>query len=912
MTEDNTRWSSLDVETAAQRLNVSVRDGLTQSEVERRLAEYGPNRLEEKAPRPRWLLFLDQFRSFIIAILMAAVGLSVLAGEFADSIVILAILILNALLGYIQEVRARESIAALKRMTRLKAKVVRDGREQRVDSFSLVPGDVILLEVGDKVPADARMIRGVNLECDEASLTGESVPVAKDSAVLPDGTAAADQVNMVSSGTIVTGGRGRALVVRTGMRSRLGRIAEMIQESGEDPTPLQKRLDQLGRWLGITVLIICALTFLLGMLRDPRIWSALSGNLALAAVADRIKEIFMTAVALAVAAVPEGLTAVVTVALALGVQRMVKRNALIRRLPSVETLGSTTVICTDKTGTLTRNQMTVRRLWLNSRTIDVSGSGYGTAGGFFDQGNEVDPRELRDLLIIGVLNNNAALDNEAVIGDPTEAALIVSAAKAGLDQQQLENRYPRLDEIAFDSRRKRMSTVHVIDGRRMLLVKGAPDVLLPHCTRIRCGEESLPLGEEDRRRVLEANRGFAAEALRVLAFACRELGDDESIEEEDLEFVGLQAMMDPPRDSARRAIERCKKAGIRVVMITGDQVSTARAIAAELGIHGKAVSGVELDTMEDLELRVEEISVYARVNPEHKMRIICALRGRGHVVAMTGDGVNDGPALKAADIGIAMGITGTDVAKEASDMILTDDHFASIVDAVEEGRTINDNIGKFVNYLLSSNLGEVLVIFVAMVIGFSSGAGPVLPLTAVQLLWLNIVTDGLPALALGVDPPDRRVMELPPRPPKRAVLTPNMLANIGVTGVLLCVFTLVLFALNLERGAETAQTIAFSSLVVFQIIRVYMVRSLYRVPLFSNRWLWAAIGLSLLLQLFAVYVAPLTLGNIFGTVPLEWRDWGLILAAGVMMLVVGTGAGRVLRRVTSVPTGDRSASKTMA
>lgn len=900
MSEESFNWTTLDVNAATLRLGVSPGKGLTTAEAERRRSVHGANRLEERAPKSRWRLFLDQFRSFIIAILMAAVALSALVGEYVDSLVILSILLVNGLLGYIQEVRARDSIAALKRMTRLKARVVRDGREQKVDSADLVPGDVILLETGDKVPADARVVESVNLACDESSMTGESVPVSKSSGAIDSGVVMAEQVNMVFSGAIVSSGRGRALVVRTGMQSRLGRIAAMIQESDEEPTPLQKRLNQLGRWLGIAVLAICAITFLLAFFRDPGIWRSLTGEAPILAAGARIKEIFMTAVALAVAAVPEGLAAVVTVALALGVQRMVRRNALIRRLPSVETLGSTTVICTDKTGTLTRNQMTVRRLWVDGREIEVTGDGYSTRGGFLHQGDEVNPTELNDLLTIGALNNDAALDGEGIIGDPTEAALIVVAAKAGLQKAELELRYPREAEIAFDSRRKRMTTVHRMDGRRVMLVKGAPDVLLSHCTHMRCPGGTRIIKDEDRERILAANADFAGQALRVLGFACGELPPGAEPREEGLEFIGLQAMMDPPRRSARLAVERCREAGIRVVMITGDQASTAGAVAAELGIPGEAVSGKELDAMADLETRVDEIGVYARVNPEHKMRIVRALRNRGHVVAMTGDGVNDGPALKAADIGIAMGITGTDVAKEASDMILTDDNFASIVDAVEEGRGLNDNIGKFVNYLLSSNLGEVLVIFVAMLIGFSTATGPLLPLTAVQLLWLNIVTDGLPALALGVDPLDRRIMSRSPRPPGRAVLTPGMLVSIAMTGILLCVFTLILFARALDRGGAAAQTVAFSALVVFQIIRVYMVRFQYRVRFFSNPWLWMAIGVSLLLQLFAVYLAPLTVGNLFGTVPLAVSDWIEILLAGGIMLILGVGSGRLIRRLKSV------------
>ena len=890
---------------------LSTSSGLTTDDANKRLSQYGKNELVKKKGKTPIQIFLEQFHSFIIYILVGATIVSALIGEFADSIVILVILLFNAILGFIQEFKAEKSIEALRKMTSLKATVLRDGKEVLVDATDLVPGDLVLLETGNKVPADARLFEVRNLETNESSLTGESLPIKKYIDVLPSDTAIADQKNMVFSSTVVTGGRGKAIVIQTGMKTQIGNIARMIDNTEEGQTPLQEQLDKLGKFLGYAVIGICILVFLMGIVRNPdimHVFKAFSpGDIqSYIILAQSLKEIFMTAVALAVAAVPEGLAAVVTVSMALGVQRMIKRHALVRKLPSVETLGCTTVICTDKTGTLTRNEMTVQKIYANGKTFDVSGAGYDKEGEFLHKGIAAKDGELNMLLTIGALNNDANLEGNQVFGDPTEASLIVSAFKAGLKKEELERKYPRLDEIGFDSTRKRMATVHKLNNEQHVFVKGAPDVIMGLCNQILVDSKIRTLSAADKKKILDANDAFANDALRVLAFAYKvQIGT--KITEDKLIFVGLQAMIDPPRQTAKAAIAKCKTAGIKVVMITGDHATTATAIGKKLGLVGKSITGAELDKIKDPDAVVEDITIYARVNPEHKMRIVNALKNKGHIVAMTGDGVNDAPALKNADIGIAMGITGTDVCKEASDMILTDDNFASIVDAVEEGRGIDDNIRKFVNYLLSSNMGEVLVIFIAMIIGYKAWVNgylvPILPLTAVQLLWMNVVTDGLPALALGVDPIAGNIMNRKPRNATAPILSHNMIANIAVTGILLCVFTLFLFQTGLNSEHRQfilkAQTMAFTGLVAFQLIRVYMVRSQYSIGLFTNKRLWQAIAISMLLQLFAVYGAEPILGaNYFGTVPLSLIDWLYIGGSGVTMLGIGLIAGKAIRKFT--------------
>jgi Ca2+-transporting ATPase len=660
------------------------------------------------------------------------------------------------------------------------------------------------------------------------------------------------------------------------MQTEMGKIAESIESVEDDETPLQKKLDLLGRKIGALTLIICGIIIAFGIFQG-----------------GKFLEMIMVGVSLAVAAVPEGLPIVVTIALALGVKRMVGQNVLIKRLPSVETLGCTTVICTDKTGTLTRNEMTVTKLFVNDTIIDVTGTGYGTVGEFLSSGETIDPSSAELLLRIGALNNDAALsDGESIIGDPTEGCLIVSAAKAGLEGSVLKDQFPRVHEIPFDSERKRKSTVHRANGGLMMYTKGAPDVVLKLCSRIDTGGEVSPLTDDVRSTIRNINREFASQALRVLAFAYKPLDSGKNageFDEHDLVFVGLQGMIDPPRDEVRNAIDRCWNAGIRSMMITGDYAVTAQAIAHQLGIDGDAVRGEELERMDDEALKktVKEISIFSRVNPEHKIRIVRALRETGEVVAMSGDGINDAPALKEADIGIAMGITGTDVTKETADMVLLDDKFTSIVKAVEQGRGIYENIKKFVNYLLSSNLGEVLILFIAMIIGFRDASGAiVMPLLATQILWLNLVTDGLPAVALGVDPIRKGIMHVSPRNPDEPIITKNMAMNIIIIAVLIAAGVLFLFNRFLFEGEAIARTVAFTALVMLEMVRVTMIRSQYKLSVFSNMSLIGAIILSVMLQVAVVYVPMMNI--VFKTTPLTLYHWGHIGAVMAILFVAGT------------------------
>ena len=859
-------------------------NGLGEGEAQKRLAQYGPNEIARKREISLAKIFLSQFNSFIVYILIAAVIISLILHEYIDSAVIIAILIINAVLGFFQEYRAEKAIESLKKMAALQATVVRDGEKRRINSNKLVPGDMITFESGDRIPADARIIEGYLLEVMESSLTGESLSVRKDSTLIDDTSTLGDMKNMLFAGTNVTSGSGRAVVVRTGMDTEMGKIAESIDSVEDDETPLQKRLDMLGRKLGILTLIICGIIIVFGIFKG--------GN---------ILEMIMVGVSLAVAAVPEGLPIVVTIALALGVKRMVRHNALVKRLHSVETLGCTTVICTDKTGTLTRNEMTVTKLYVNDTIVDITGTGYGTSGEFFSSDERIDPLSAELLLRIGALNNDAALsEKESIIGDPTEGCLIVSAAKAGLGKSILNDNFPRINEIPFDSERKRKSTVHRTKEGLFMYTKGAPDMVIKLCSKIDvCGKIS-PLSDEAKSIIIETNRSFASQALRVLAFAYKPMASGKDVDksdENDLIFVGLQGMIDPPRDEVRSAIEKCRNAGIRSVMITGDYALTAQAIAHKLGIEGDAVTGEELEKMNDEALKktVKEISIFSRVNPEHKIRIVRTLRETGEVVAMSGDGINDAPALKEADIGIAMGITGTDVTKETADMVLLDDKYISIVKAVEQGRGIYDNIKKFVNYLLSSNLGEVLILFIAMIIGFKDSSGAiVMPLLATQILWLNLITDGLPAVALGVDPIRKGIMDVPPRDPGEPIITKSMATNIIIISVLMAAGVLFLFNRFLPEGDTVARTIAFTSIVMLEMVRVTMIRSQYKLPFFSNLYLIGAIILSVLLQVAVVYVPVMNI--IFKTTALSLYHWGYMGAMMAIMFVIGAVITRLINR----------------
>ena len=868
----NEYWH-LEIKDLEQRLQTDAAKGLAPEEADRRLTQHGPNRLAEKKGHGAWHLFFEQFRNFIIWVLIAAALVSGFLKEWVDALAIIGIVIVNAILGFIQEFRAEKSLAALKKLASPHSRVIRGGQSLTVPSEQLTPGDIVELESGDHVPADCRVVwTTANFSVQEASLTGESTPVAKTSRSLdePD-VPLSERANMVYLGTAVVSGRARTLVAETGMETELGHIAGMIQEIGREPTPLQKRLEQFGKWLIYLCFVLVALVFLLEFLRG-----------------GRIIDVFLTAVSLAVAAIPEGLPAVVTIALALGVQRMVRRHALIRKLPSVETLGCATVICSDKTGTLTRNEMTVRNLFVSGAVVDVTGAGYQPEGKFLRNGRELALSEtpsLLKLLSCGALCNGARLiENDygyTVAGDPTEAAILACAAKASLWKEPLEEKYPFVEEIPFDPERKKMTVVRRDNNGFTSYTKGAPDILLRDCSRIETAGAVRPLTEADRQEILRVNTEMADQALRVLGVAYRtfdSLPESYAAEkiEADLTFIGLLAMIDPPREEAREAIGKCRRAGIKTVMITGDHKNTAVAIAISLGFFQSdslALTGEELDRWSDQQLNreVNNIPVYARVSPEHKLRIVRAWRGQGEVVAMTGDGVNDAPAVKEADIGVAMGITGTDVTKEVADMVVTDDNFASIVAAVEEGRGIYDNIRKFIHFLLSCNSGEILVMFTASLFGL-----PV-PLLPIQILWVNLATDGLPALALGVDPAAPDVMQRPPRRPDEKVLDRQTILLILGQGALIALCSLLAFCFVLfvqKEPLRTARTAAFVVLACSQLFHAFncrdRARSLFKIGVFTNPQLIAAGLSSLALLMAAVYLGPLQ--TIFKTSALKGID----------------------------------------
>jgi P-type Ca2+ transporter type 2C len=909
-------------------LGTDAERGLSESSAADSRRRHGPNRLAEAPPVPWWRRLLAQFRELVIGILIAAAIISGAMGEWADTLAILAIVALNGLLGFFQEERAGRALAALRRLSAPTARVVRDGVLRSLPARDLVPGDVIELEAGDSIPADARLIRGYGFRAQEAALTGESAPAEKDPGrALPEATPLGDRRNMAYMGTVVAAGKARAVVVATGMATELGRIAGLLRRAGPEPTPLQRRLAELGKVLVAVCLAAVAVIFALQVARG-----------------DRLVEAFLRAVSLAVAAVPEGLPAVVTLALALGLQRMARRNALVRKLPSVETLGSVTVICSDKTGTLTRNEMTVREVEAAGRRYRLTGAGYEPRGRFFEAaaheagqadapppadsaGRALDPRAEPDLvraLTIAARCNNARVvppgdgrDGWHVVGDPTEGALAVAAMKAGIGVAEDGGRV--LCEIPFDSERKAMSVVvGRPDGSATMFTKGAPEVVLGKCGAEWRSGRAVPLAGARRAEIARAAAEMASRALRVLGLADRRYADAgrASFEEADLTFAGLVGMIDPPRDEAREAVRRCRAAGIRPVMITGDHPDTARAIARELRLAGDGdglVTGPELDAMSDEELSeaVDRVAVYARVSAEHKLRVVRAWKGRGQVVAMTGDGVNDAPAVEAADIGIAMGISGTEVTKEASAMVLVDDNFASIVAAVEEGRGIFDNVRKFVHYLLSCNAGEVLFMLFAALVGWPA------PLTAIQILWINLVTDGLPALALGMEPPEPDVMGRPPRPPRRPVITARDGLLILVHGLLIAAATAAAFALAYRGGdLAHARTTALLVLAFAQLFYSFGCRSRrYTLPelgLFSNSSLtWAIAGTALLQA--GVVAMPFTRSALsLAAHPLRgWAATALLALLPVTIievtkLIQAALARRPARADAGVPTPDAS------
>jgi Ca2+-transporting ATPase len=867
----NVPWHTLTVSNTFEKLK-SIPQGLTTAEAAGRLVEYGPNELQALGRISPWEILLEQFKNVLIVILILATALSFFLGHMIEAVAITIILLFAVLLGFVQEYRAERAIEALRQMAAPTATVIREGNETEVPARELVPGDVILLTAGDKVPGDVRLIEAINLQVEEAALTGESVPVEKHTLPLnATDLAVGDRKNLAYAGTVVTYGRGRAVVVATGMATEFGKIARMLQEVETGKTPLQEHLDKVGGTLARAAFVVVAIIIGLGLLRGQPFF-----------------EMLIFGVALAVAVVPEALPAVVTISLAIGVKRMIKRNALVRRLPAVETLGSTTVICSDKTGTLTKDEMTIRRIYVAGQALEVSGAGYEPEGTFARNGSPVTLSEPLVLLL-----HAAALCSDARIvrddgderwhvkGDPTEGALVVAAAKAGLHKAELDSEFPRTDEIPFSSETKRMTTLHTTPAGTIAYSKGAPEFILDSCTRQLTADGEAELRGAGKAEILHTAQEMASKALRVLAIAHkRETTLQEA--EREMTFLGLVGMIDPPRPEAQAAVGKCNEAGIKVVMITGDHPLTARAVANELGIlkNDRLLIGAELEVKEDEEFRseVEDIEVYARVSPAHKLRVITALQEKGHVVAMTGDGVNDAPALKKADIGIAMGITGTDVTKEAAAMTLTDDNFASIVAAVEEGRGIFSNIKKYLMYLLSSNIGEIGLMAGASLMGLP------LPLSAVQILYVNLATDGLPALALAVDPPETDLMQRPPRRSRSGIFTRPvvMLMLVGGLWSTLANLGLFIWAINSGRSVQEAMTMTFVSLVLIQFFKAYNFRSdrhsVLRRP-FANKWLNLAILWELVMLVFIVYVPFLQ--RMFGTFSLTLEDWLIIVAVAL-------------------------------
>ncbi|MFH5183032.1 calcium-translocating P-type ATPase, SERCA-type [Paenibacillus sp. TAB 01] len=901
------QWYQMTAEEILQTQQIEPSKGLSTEEAGKRLEEHGRNELSEGAKVSPVALFLNQFKDFMVLVLMGATLISGLLGEYLDAITIIAIIIMNGILGFVQEFRAERSLRALKELSAPNAKVLRNGSLELLPAKDLVPGDIVLLESGDRIPADLRFLEANSLYVEESALTGESVPVSKHTDMLAnDEVPLGDQRNLGFMGTMITRGTARGIVVRTGMATEMGKIADLIQSTESMETPLQHRLEQLGKLLIIVALALTVVVVIAGIVHGQEPYG-----------------MFLAGVSLAVAAIPEGLPAIVTIALALRVQRMIQRKAIVRKLPSVETLGCASVICSDKTGTLTQNKMTVTHLWVGGEILEVTGDGYDPRGDILQNGKSADIRNnqmLRRLLQVSVLCNNASLFEEKaehkrkkgadeepagtwnIKGDPTEGALVVLGAKAGLTHQSVDGLYRRIGEFPFDSERKRMSVLVEHQGGRMVCTKGAPDVLLQQCSYVLWENRVIPFTQTLKQKVLAANEGMAKNALRVLGLAFREVKPTERCEEEyevenGLVFIGLTGMIDPPRKEVRDAIAKCRKAGIKTVMITGDHQSTAEAIAKQLGIMpsngGLALNGQQLSQMDDDELdgRVEDTYVYARVSPEHKLRIVKALQRKGHVVAMTGDGVNDAPAIKAADIGIAMGISGTDVSKEASALVLSDDNFATIVAAIEEGRGIYENIRKFIRYLLASNVGEIMTMFLAMM------AGLPLPLVPIQILWVNLVTDGLPAMALGVNQAEKDLMQQKPRGARENIFARRLGWKIISRGILIGLCTLAAFWIVLKQGEGDdalvkAQTVAFATLVMAQLIHVFDCRSsrsiFHRNPL-QNMYLVLAVLSSLVLMLAVLYIPQLQ--PIFKTVPLHWMDWIIVLIfAGIPTFLMGIGS----------------------
>lgn len=884
MTE--TKWYSLSLEDTYKQLDTNPEQGISNQEAVARIKNYGANKLDEKPPRSLLSMFIGQIKEVLILILIAAAFISALLGEYEDVAVILIIVILNAVIGVIQENKAENALKALKDMTKPSAKVVRDGKVIQIEANQIVPGDIILLDAGDSVPADLRLVESVSLYSNESALTGESVPAEKTTEIIiKEQVPLGDRKNMLFMGTTITGGRAKAVAVETGMKTQLGRIAELLDTAEIEQTPLQEKLSKLGKTLGIAAVLIVFVVFLLGLWRGENLFDML-----------------LISISLAVAAVPEGLPAVVTIVLALGVTRMSRQKAIIRRLPAVETLGTSTVICSDKTGTLTKNEMTATKIYLDNDVFNITGTGYSPEGKFLDQSNQEmsvsNHENLRLMLLGGLLNSDARLEETdkgfRILGDPTEGALVVAAGKAGMTTEKMASQYPRLAEIPFDSQRKMMSTFHNIGGSIVSFTKGAPDVIINHCTSLIDGQSTNELTPELKANLFDINSKIASQGQRVLAISMRKWSEipsevsPESVENE-LTFIGFFAIQDPARPEAKEAVALCHSAGIRTIMITGDHLDTAKAIASELNIRqpeDESLTGDQLEQMSDEELRdiVNKVSVYARVSPEHKLRIVSALKHHGHIVAMTGDGVNDAPALKKADIGAAMGITGTEVAKEASDMVLQDDNFATIVKAVEEGRTIYNNIRITIQYLLSCNTGEITAILLALLFGLGS------PLSPIMILWMNLITDGPPALALGLEPPQKGIMQRPPRKPNEGVFSDGVGARIIYQGLMIGIIALGSYwlALHWGRTLEEARTVAFLTMALSQLVHSLNVRSInlsvFKIGIGSNRSLNWSILISAAALSMTIFIPFLR--NVFETVVLRPSDWIFVFSLCLLPLLL--------------------------
>lgn len=858
-------------------LNTDFSAGLSDEDVGKRVKQFGLNELEEGEKQSALLLFFNQFKDFMVLVLLAATLISGLLGEYIDAIAIIAIIILNSFLGFYQERRAEKSLSALKELSQPQVQVLRNGTWEKVLSKELVPGDVIKFSSGDRIGADVRIIESRSLEVEESALTGESVPVQKMTETINNpNLTLGDMENMGFMGTMVSRGSGIGVVIATGMKTAMGQIADLLQNAESQITPLQRRLEQLGKILIVTALALTVLVVGIGVLQGNDLYTMV-----------------LAGVSLAVAAIPEGLPAIVTIALSLGVQKMIRKNAVVRKLPAVETLGCASVICSDKTGTLTQNKMTVTKVWSSGRTWSVDGTGYEPQGKYYENDQAIDPKNekvLQQLLTFGMLCNHAEIEQKSgeyvLNGDPTEGAMIVAGMKAGYTRSKLLSQFEIVNEFPFDSTRKMMSViVKDTTGRQFVVTKGAPDVLIGQSKTILMGNRAENIGSREKNTVQAAIDGLASQALRTIAIAYKEISANtiilhEKEAESELVFIGLQGIIDPPRPEVKQAVRECKEAGIKTVMITGDHVITANAIAKQLGIansQSKVLEGKELANMsvQELEDVVDHVSVFARVSPEHKLKIVQAFQNRGHIVAMTGDGVNDAPAIKTADIGIAMGITGTDVAKEASSLVLMDDNFASIKSAIIEGRNIYENIRKFIRYLLASNVGEILVMLFAMILALP------LPLVPIQILWVNLVTDGLPAMALGLDRPEDNVMKRDPRSPNEGVFARGLGWKVISRGILIGLSTIAAFMLAYNDNPDNlayAQTVAFATLVLAQLIHVFDCRSeksiLSRNP-FGNMYLVWAVLSSLLLVLVVIYVPALQ--GIFHTVAIQPKDWLMIL-----------------------------------